>query len=148
MDLAELLDVAEKERRGRKELRLRCCTAAGCLSSGSDAVKKGLEEGVRATGLEGRVQVCGVGCMRLCSQGPLVQVDPDGPLYEKVTPAQAAGVVATLDGGTADARRGDPAGPFFHRQVSVVLENSGLVEPERIESSIEAGGYRALYHVL
>ena len=32
--------------------------------------------------------------------------------------------------------------------MSVVLENSGLVEPERIESYIAAGGYQALYQVL
>ena len=32
--------------------------------------------------------------------------------------------------------------------MAVVLENSGLVEPERIESYIAAGGYQALYHVL
>ena len=31
-----------------------------------------------------RVQVCEVGCMRLCCEGPLVQVDPDGPLYQRV----------------------------------------------------------------
>ena len=32
--------------------------------------------------------------------------------------------------------------------MAVVLENSGRVEPERIESYIAAGGYQALYHVL
>ncbi len=32
--------------------------------------------------------------------------------------------------------------------MAVVLENSGLVEPDRIESYIEAGGYQSLYHVL
>ena len=30
----------------------------------------------------------------------------------------------------------------------IVLENSGRIEPERIESYIAAGGYRALHHVL
>jgi bidirectional [NiFe] hydrogenase diaphorase subunit len=32
--------------------------------------------------------------------------------------------------------------------MSIVLENSGKVDPERIESYIAAGGYQALYHVL
>ena len=32
--------------------------------------------------------------------------------------------------------------------MAIVLENSGRIEPERIESYIAAGGYRALYHVL
>src|ERR1700681_3264559 len=136
MDHAELLEIGEKERAGRKAIQVRCCTAAGCLSSNAAAVKKGLELGVEQAGLGDRVQVCGVGCMRLCSQGPLIQVDPDGTLYEKVTSDQAPGIVAALQGGTATARRGDPNGPFFKRQMSVVLENSGLIEPERIESYI------------
>src|SRR5271166_258865 len=111
MDLAELTEIGTNERAGRKAVRIRCCTAAGCLSAGSVGVKKGLENGVQQQGLGDRVQVCGVGCMRLCSQGPLVQVDPelgelgDGPLYEKVTPDQAPGIVAALRGGTATALR-------------------------------------------
>jgi bidirectional [NiFe] hydrogenase diaphorase subunit len=46
------------------------------------------------------------------------------------------------------APRGDPAAPFFTLQSSVVLENCGKVEPERIESAVAAGSYRALGTVL
>jgi bidirectional [NiFe] hydrogenase diaphorase subunit len=155
MDRAELLAIGDRDRTARKEVRIRCCIAAGCSSANSQVVKKGLEETVLQAGLAERVDVCGVGCMRLCGHGPLVQVDPrpasgrdDSVLYEKVTPDQAAGIVAALRGGHATARRGDLAGPFFHRQASVVLANSGVIEPMRIESYIAAGGYQALYHVL
>jgi bidirectional [NiFe] hydrogenase diaphorase subunit len=86
--------------------------------------------------------------MRLCCQGPLVQVDPDGLLYQKVTPENAPSIVAGINGGTATAERGDPASAFFARQSSVVLENSGRIEPERIESYIAAEGYVALHNVL
>jgi bidirectional [NiFe] hydrogenase diaphorase subunit len=86
--------------------------------------------------------------MRLCCQGPLVQVDPDGPLYEKVTPQDTASLVGTLKGGTTSVQRGDPKSPFFTEQLSIVLSNSGLVNPERIESYIAADGYKALHHVL
>jgi bidirectional [NiFe] hydrogenase diaphorase subunit len=148
MDLDDLGTIAENERTARKSIRIRCCTAAGCLSSGSKAVAEGLEAAVQKSGRGERVQVCEVGCMRLCCEGPLVQVDPDGPLYEKVVPADATSIIAALDGGTATARRGDPGRPFFARQRPIVLENSGLVEPERIESYIAAQGYQALHHVL
>src|SRR5882672_5475123 len=104
MDLTELLEIGEKERAGQKPVRIRCCVAAGCISSRSADVKKGLEEEVRKAGLADRVQVCGVGCMRLCSQGPLVQVDPEGALYEKVTPEKASGIVGSLKGGKATAQ--------------------------------------------
>jgi bidirectional [NiFe] hydrogenase diaphorase subunit len=148
MDLADLMVMADQERKSQKDIRIRCCTAAGCLSAQGQAVKDGLEKSVQQAGLDGRVQVCGVGCMRLCSHGPLVQVDPDGVLYEKVAPVEAPGIVAAIQGGEATARRGDPASPFFRQQVSVVLENSGLVEPCRIESYIAAGGYESLGFVL
>jgi bidirectional [NiFe] hydrogenase diaphorase subunit len=148
MDLVELQDIAEKELTQRKEIRIRVCTAAGCLSSSADKVQQQLEEAVGLAGLSARVQICGVGCMRLCCAGPLVQVDPAGSLYAEVSPSHAASIVSGLNGGTVTARRGDPTSPFFARQKSIVLENSGQIEPERIESYIAAGGYRSLYEVV
>jgi bidirectional [NiFe] hydrogenase diaphorase subunit len=148
MDLAELHDIAEKERQARRPIRVRCCTAAGCLSSCGGDVKQALDQAVAARDLGHRVQIQAVGCMRLCSQGPLVQVDPAETLYQKVTPEQAGSVVAAADGGTADAEPGDLHSPFFAGQASVVLENSGVIEPERIESYLAAGGYQALFHAL
>jgi bidirectional [NiFe] hydrogenase diaphorase subunit len=149
MDLDDLRTIAERERSARKPVRIRCCAAAGCLSSGSAKVKEGLDAAVEQAGLGARVQVSVVGCMRLCCEGPLVQVDPDGPLFLGVRSEDAAAIVAALDGGPeTGARRGDPERPFFARQMSIVLENSGRVEPDRIESYIEAGGYEALYQVL
>ena len=90
MDLAELQEIAEQERQARKPIRIRCCVAAGCLSANAQTVKQELEAAVAAAGIDDRVEVCGVGCMRLCSRGPLVQVDPDGALYANVTPASPA----------------------------------------------------------
>jgi bidirectional [NiFe] hydrogenase diaphorase subunit len=149
MELADLQAIAAQERSARKAVRIRCCTAAGCLWSGSMKVKEGLEAVVAQAGLGERVQVSEVGCMRLCCEGPLVQVDPAGSLYQRVKPEEAASIVGALEGGPeAAARRGDPDQPFFARQMAIVLENSGRIEPDRIESYIEAGGYEALYQVL
>jgi len=153
MDLAELHEIAERERQTRKPIRIRCCVAAGCLSANAQAVKQRLEESAATAGLQGQVEVCGVGCLRLCSRGPLVQVDPEGALYEKVTSDDAPAIVAALDGSCSPDEaslppRGDPAQPFFARQLPIVLENSGVIDPEQIESYIAAGGYQALYRVL
>ena len=69
-------------------------------------VQKRLEESVEQASLGTTVQVCAVGCMRLCCEGPLVQLDPDRTLYERVDPDQAPSIVV----GT-ERRRGDgPAG--------------------------------------
>jgi len=148
MDLVELQEIGEKELAARKPIRIRVCTAAGCLSSGAHDVQKRLEEAVEHANLGATVQVCAVGCMKLCCEGPLVQLDPEGSLYERVSPDQAPSIVTGLNGGAVTARRGDPGRPFFARQKPIVLEYSGEIEPERIESYIAAGGYRSLYEVV
>lgn len=43
MDLAELVEIAQKERASEKPVQVRCCMAAGCLSANSEAVKKSLD---------------------------------------------------------------------------------------------------------
>src|SRR6476469_531953 len=148
MDITELHEIAKQERDRRKPTQIRCCTAAGCLSSGSAAVRDGLEAAVQQTGLEAEVKVCSVGCMRFCGRGPLVEVDPSSTLYEQVTPDDAPSIIAALKGGTATATKGDPNHPFLTRQMPIVLENSGKIDPERIEEYIAAGGYEPLYQVL
>ena len=154
MELAELQQIAEHERSRQKPTRIRCCTAAGCVSSGSLAVKTAFDREIAAQGLTDRVEACNVGCLRLCCAGPLVQMDPSRELYEAVKPEQVPSIVASF--GQAESRaqlgapatRGDSSRPFFTKQMPIVLENSGIVEPERIESYIAAGGYQALHHAI
>src|SRR5512139_15317 len=149
MDLTELLEIGEKERQRQGGIRIRVCVAAGCLSANAQAVKQSLEAAVAEAGLGESVQVAGVGCLGLCSGGPLVAVDPDNILYEKVTPADAPSIVAALTGrGPATAKQANFNHPFFTRQVPIVLENSGKIDPERIEDYIAANGYQPLYHAL
>ena len=148
MVIDDLNAIAEKERAARKKTVIRCCMAAGCMSSSSDAVKKNLEQAVKEAGLENEVEVRGVGCMKLCCEGPLVGVDPKGALYEKVTPEDAKELIGTLKGGKTKLKQGDLNAPFFKKQLSIVLANSGEIDPERIEAYIAAEGYQALHHVL
>jgi bidirectional [NiFe] hydrogenase diaphorase subunit len=148
MDLHELLEVAAKERASLPPACIRVCTAAGCMSSNAAAVLKTLQDNARGAGLEKVVRVCGVGCMRLCCQGPLVRLDPEGALFQKVKVEQAPTIVAGLRGGKVEAERGNLDSPFFRLQANVVLENSGRVEPLRIESYVAADGYQALEFVL
>ncbi len=154
MDLSELFEIAQKERASEKPVQIRCCIAAGCLSANSQAVKQRLEEAVTAENLAETVEVHGVGCMRLCCQGPLVQVERNtepeslGTLYEKVTPDDAHSIITALNGGKTTVQQGDLTHPFFTYQMPIVLENSGKVDPERIQSYIAAEGYQALYHAL
>jgi bidirectional [NiFe] hydrogenase diaphorase subunit len=154
MDLAELEQIAAQERAAQKPARIRVCAAAGCVSSGSLAVKQAFDRAVADAGISDRVDVCSVGCLRLCSAGPLVQFDPGQEMYEEVKPDQVPTMVAAL-GQTqprecpiAGVKHGDPHLPFFAKQMPIVLENSGRIEPERVESYIAAGGYQALHRAI
>jgi bidirectional [NiFe] hydrogenase diaphorase subunit len=148
MILNDLLEIKRKEEAGRKKIVLRCCMAAGCVSSNSKGVKEQLEKVVAEAGLANEVEVRGVGCMKLCCEGPLVQADPQNALYVRVTLETAPSIIAALKGGKASPAQTDPNAPFFKKQMSIVLANSGLVDPERIESYIAADGYVALHEVL
>ncbi len=148
MILNDLIQIKERELAGQKKIVLRCCMAAGCMSSDSKGVKEQLEKAVAEAGLQNDVEVRGVGCMKLCCEGPLVAVDPKNELYVKVTAENAPSIISALKGGKANVEQTDPDAAFFKKQFSIVLANSGMVNPERIESYIAADGYLALHEVL
>lgn len=148
MELTELLEVAEKERNAQKSIRIHCCTSTGCQAANSLLVKKRMEEAVDSAGLGDRVQVVGVGCMGFCGMGPIVEVEPETTVYEKVTPETAPSIIEALNGGEAKALKGDPNHPFFARQLKIVREHSGKIDPEKIEEYVAVGGYQALYHTI
>ena len=148
MTLADLQQIRERELAAQKKTVLRCCLAAGCTSSAAQRVKADLEQAVAAAGLDRDVEVRGVGCLRLCGAGPLVQADPAGPLYTNVTPEDAPAIVAALTGGRSPLPQTDPHAAFFALQKPVVLVHCGLIDPERIEAYIAVDGYAALLNAL
>ncbi len=143
----EEITLAEQEAAARFPHTVNVCMAAGCMSSQSGAIKEALDKEVEANGPERWCRVRGVGCMGLCANGPLVSVDADNPtetLYHHVVPEDAPDIIGALDGPPV-ARLHCPTNvPFFQRQQKIVLENSGRIDPERIEEYIAADGYTAL----
>jgi bidirectional [NiFe] hydrogenase diaphorase subunit len=148
MTLNDLQQTKEAELAARKKVILRCCLAAGCMSSDAKGVKEQLEKAVADAGLQDQVEVRGVGCMRLCCEGPLVQAGPQNALYVKVAPDNAPAIIAALQGGRTNLAQADPRASFFTLQQSIVLANCGVINPERIEAYIAADGYLALHEVL
>ena len=150
MMLEELQEIAraEKERQQGFSRRIHVCTAAACLSQRSDQVKAGLEAKVKEAGLEKSCLVKGVGCMGLCAAGPLVSVEPNGVLYQSVRPleegADIPDIVSSLSTGPVSRLQLSTEIPFFKSQQKIVLENSGVIDPERIEDYIGSSGYEAL----
>ncbi len=156
----ELQRIAEQEQRDRDGTRhdIAVCTASGCLSCGGQELLGAIEDELqKKPDLELRARR--VGCMGLCSRGPLLMVRPADTRYGELTPDDVPLLVASLNPGSdtdeqAAGGQGpadkiiDPDLPFFRHQVKVVLDQFDDIEPERIESYLAAGGYRALLECL
>src|SRR5437868_8354441 len=85
--------------------------------------------------------------MGLCAEGPLVST-ANGTLYQHVAAADAGDILDSLDGAAVSRLLCRTDVPFFQRQKKIVLENSGVVDPERVEEYVGASGYGALIRVL
>ncbi len=124
------------------------CMAAGCVSAGSDKLLEAFEERVKKDGDDACYQVKGVGCLGLCSAGPLVSVESDGVMYQKVEPKHADALIDSLGKKPIKKLQCDLESPFFKAQKKVVLENSGRINPETIDDYLAVGGYETLMDVL
>ncbi len=150
----EEITAQEQQQEAGFEHRVKVCVAAGCLSSQSQAVLDALREEVKEKGQEESCQVKGVGCMGLCSKGPLASVcskngaGEEETTYHHVRASDTAEIVAAL--GNKPVKRLVLATdiPFFQRQTKIVLENSGIVDPERIEDYVAREGYQALFYAI
>jgi bidirectional [NiFe] hydrogenase diaphorase subunit len=152
MNQDDLANIAAqtKQSDARYDHVIKVCVAAGCLSANADQVKTQLESELKQRGLETCCKVKGVGCMGLCAAGPLVSTDGNEKMFQAVTPADASAVIDAI----VDDKPAPPAIvidsnlDFFACQKKIVLENSGEIDPERIEDYIAADGYEALFHVI
>ncbi len=151
MNLDQLDEVASEVRAADESCRhsVRVCMAASCQSSGAGPVLKGLNQ--RLAGRDD-VRVKSVGCLGLCSAGPLVEIRSKSQaapvLYQNVTEEDAAELVTSIGAEPAPRLQCPTDIPFFHRQHKIVLENSGVIDPEDINDYIAADGYRALVTAL
>ena len=132
------------------------CAGTGCVSCGSFALRRELEDEVRRRGLEGEVQVVATGCNGFCERGPIALVQPEGVFYQRLTPADVPELVEEhlvkgrpvrrLMYVPPEAREPVPRMQdieFFKHQRLIVLRNRGRIDPERIDDAIAADGYAA-----
>jgi bidirectional [NiFe] hydrogenase diaphorase subunit len=133
----------EQERQGALDDRILCCTVAGCLSGGADRVRGAIQDQIDAQGRTGKVEVCGTGCLGLCSQGPLVRSSAADAIFTNVTPADAAGLVSG-DRSKIEDRALKAGHPFYAGQRRIILANSGRADPERFVDYVAMGGYDSL----
>ncbi len=153
MNLDDLAEKAEQFRAGDTGVahEVRVCTAASCLSSGAQPV---LEALAAQCGEGGSCRVKEVGCMGLCSAGPLVAVaEPTADLsasvlYRDVTAEDAPDILASVGSAPVERLRTPTEHPFFARQQRIVLENSGIIDPNSFKGYVAVGGYAGLVRAL
>ena len=143
MTAEELEQIAQSTRAeyAKFDHEINVCMGTGCLSQHSDRLKDVLANEVTAQGKNAFVRR--TGCMGLCAAGPLVLVDPEETLYQHVKASDAETVVKSL-GGEPVAELECNLREHFEEQVHIVLENSGHIDPEKIDDYIARDGYKAL----
>ena len=137
------------------------------ISAGTCGQASGANDLIRVTkrellyrGLADRVHLRITGCHGYCQAEPSVLVEPQRTFYPKVTMEGMARIVEAVARGEVvesllyvDTRthgrvaREDDI-PFFKRQVRTVLARNERVDPIRINTYLESGGYSALVKVL
>jgi bidirectional [NiFe] hydrogenase diaphorase subunit len=146
----ELVELAASERQklARYRHQVNVCTATACHASGSEAIKTALTDEAKARGLSAECLIRGVGCRGLCTNGPMVSVEPEQRLYQHVTTDDAPALLDSLDGPPVERIQAHTGEPFFTRQHRIVLEHAGEIDPEQVTEYIAVGGYQALAKAL
>jgi bidirectional [NiFe] hydrogenase diaphorase subunit len=116
------------------------------MSARSHEITLRLKDAVAEAGLTD-VLIKRVGCLGLCAAGPLVEIAETAQLFERVRPDSVDGIVTAL-GKVKPTDTRQPQGPFFEKQIRVVTENLGRVDPESLDDYVASGGYEALRRVL
>ena len=147
MTMEELEQIAKtvSQENEKYDFEVNVCMDLACMSQGADRLREALVTAAEASGK--KVLVRRTGCMGPCSSGPLVRVDPEEQLYHRVKAANADAIVASLGGAPVPELQCD-LNDHFDKQVRVVLENAGHIDPEKIDDYIACDGYKALLTVL
>ncbi|MBM3792284.1 MAG: hypothetical protein FJW35_18310, partial [Acidobacteria bacterium] len=163
---------AKPARKPGRPVEIRIGLGSCGVASGARQVRQAIEEVVEALG--GGAEIKPVGCIGYCHCEPLVEVVDNGrrTLYGSLAPGDVRrivrrhvkprGLVRKIREDIRDARARltedsawlpaaqweVDAGPYAKKQVRVVLENCGRIDPLSIDDYIAREGFRALDQVL
>ncbi len=147
MTIEELEQIAQSvsQENAKFDFEVNVCMDLACASQGAEKLRDALVKSAEAQGKN--VLIRRTGCMGPCSSGPLVRVDPDDVLYKRVKSDNAEAIVSSLGGEPVPELQCDLS-DHFDKQVRVVLENAGHIDPEKIDDYIAHDGYKALLTAL
>ena len=143
-----------------KKYSVLVCHGSGCSSNCSHEIEQEFEKQIKEHKLT-NVSVSPVGCFGLCQSGPICVVYPDGALYYRLKKENVKDIVEQhlmkqeipknlavktmfYDKGFVPISQSG----FFRLQKRIVLRNSAISNPEKIDEYIGSKGYIALAKVL
>jgi NADH-quinone oxidoreductase subunit F len=136
----------------RPPLAVHVCDDIACKCAGADGLCEELEKGFGPAGVpaaDGSAAWYRSPCLGLCDRAPAVLVERAGPAGRhddaRIAPAIFDAISAVLHGGWPVA---EPKVVQRESGAARLLRRVGVVDPESIESYIQAGGYAALRRAL
>ncbi len=159
----ELADLRESilQKKNPDKACIMICGGTGCIAGESLGVIAAFREEVAKHSMEDKVDVQITGCHGPCEWGPLVVIQPQGIMYQKVRPQDAAAAFSetVLKGNVVDRLLYvDPLTsqkvahvqdiPFYKKQTRVLLGGNSSIDPTQINDYIARGGYSALAKVI
>ena len=126
------------------------------IAAGAEAVAAELEKALRDIPPklpDRQFKMEKAGCIGLCFAEPMLVIIDDNEekhYYGRLEPGDMRPIVETCAKGEIPARKllGEEDLAFLTRQTRVALKNCGLIDPESLDSYMEAGGYEAFKSAL
>ena len=156
----EELDLRVDTKYNGKRKDILVCHGTGCTSSKSPEILERLKELLKEKKVND-VNVVMVGCLGLCSKGPVVIVRPEDTFYSMVTVEDCEEIInshiingevverllcKSIDSKEIIEKLDDQ--PFYKKQKRIALKNCGIINPEEIDEYIAFDGFKALEKVL
>ena len=116
------------------------------IAAGAQDIYDYMETGLKLESLDLEV----TSCVGMCYAEPIVEIESEGERrrYGYVDKKFADELLESLKTGTFPEKNlialSDDGIKYLDRQVKIVLQNCGIINPERIEEYIDADGYKAL----
>ncbi|MCK5154323.1 MAG: NADH-quinone oxidoreductase subunit NuoF [Spirochaetales bacterium] len=116
------------------------------IAAGAQDIYDYMETGLKLESLDLEV----TSCVGMCYAEPIVEIESEGERrrYGYVDKKFADELLESLKTGTFPEKNlialSDDGKKYLDRQVKIVLQNCGIINPENIDEYIEADGYKAL----
>jgi len=132
------------------------------IAAGAEEIKEFIEAELKEQNIE--LEIKNVGCTGMCYREPLVDIVTEDMIYtygdltnkkmkQIIDKHVVKGEIVEEFLVKKDEFKSKPVtvwdvDNFFSKQVKIILENSGYIDPEKIEEYIEVDGYKALEKAL